>query len=259
MSDLVLEQRVSTVERNLQRIDRKLDRAIEQDHERLTRLEDVLTEFIKENKKFIRANEEGFADLREEIAASERRMAEQQQRLVEQQQRLVEQQQHSDANWTKWQKELTRSREEVGKLSHRLGTLVEDLVAPSLPRILRELVSCPDDAEVAVNVRLRRRHPTLSGQHLEIDAMVDCDNYVLVNETKSQLTPEKVKAFVAKLATVREYFPEYQHCTILGAVSSLVVDASLIEYASRQGLLVLGTSEGLMELQNATGFQWRAF
>ncbi len=252
MSDLVLEQRVSTVERNLQRIDRKLDRAIEQDHERLTRLEDVLAHFIK-------ANETGFANLREEIAASERRMAEQQQRLVEQQQRLVEQQQHSDANWTKWQKELTRSREEVGRLSHRLGTLVEDLVAPSLPRILRKLVSCPDDTEVAVNVRLRRRHPTLSGQHLEIDAIVDCGNYVLVNETKSQLTPEKVKAFVAKLATVREYFPEYQHCTILGAVSSLVVDASLIEYASRQGLLVLGTSEGLMALQNAPGFQWRAF
>jgi hypothetical protein len=245
MSDIVLEQRVSTVERNLQRIDRKLDRAIEQDHERLTRLEDVLAHFIK-------ANETGFADLREEIADSERRMAEQLQRLVEQQQR-------NDANWTKWQKELTRSREEVGRLSHRLGTLVEDLVAPSLPRILRELVSCPDEMDAVVSVRLRRRHPTLPGQHLEIDALVDCGNYVLFNETKSQLTPEKVKAFVAKLATVREYFPEYQHCTILGGVSSLVVEASLIEYASRQGLLVLGTSEGLMELQNAPDFQWRAF
>lgn len=270
MSDIVLEQRVSTVEKNLKRIDRKLDHAIEQDHERLTRLEDVLAHFIK-------ANETGLAELREEMAASERRMAEQLQRLVEQQQRsdarwtkwqqqmeeqqqrLTEQQQRTDANLAKWQKELTRSREEVGRLSHRLGTLVEDLVAPSLPRILRELVSCPDDTEVAVNVRLRRRHPTQPGQHLEIDATVDCGNYVLFNETKSQLMPEKVKAFVAKLATVREYFPEYQHSTILGSVSSLVVEASLIEYASRQGLLVLGTSEGLMELQNAPGFQWRTF
>ena len=196
-----------------------------------------------------------------------------QQQMEEQQQRLAEQQQRSDTNWakwqtdmerrdaewTKWQKDLVRSREEVGRLSHRLGTLVEDLVAPSLPRILRELVSCPDEMEAVVSVRLRRRHPTQRGQHLEIDALVDCDNYVLFNETKSQLTPEKVKAFIAKLATVREYFPEYQDCTILGGVSSLVVEASLIEYASRQGLLVLGTSEGLMERQNAPGFQWRAF
>lgn len=239
MSDfVVLEQRVSTVEKNFRRIDTKLDLAIEQDHERLTRLEDVLAEFIKENHN-------GFAQLRQEIVASEKRMAEQQQR--------------SDAQWAKWQKEMTQSREELGRLSHRLGTLVEDLVAPSLPRILRELVHCPDDTEVMVNVRLRRRHPLQRGQMLELDALADCDNYVLINETKSQLTPEKVKAFVAKLPTIRDYFPEYQHHTIIGGVSSLFVEDSLIDYASRQGLLVLATSEGLMAIQNAPGFSWRAF
>jgi hypothetical protein len=253
MSDfVVLEQRVSTVEKSLRRIDTKLDLAIEQDHERLTRLEDVLAEFIRENKAFMRENREGFAQLRQEIAASEKRMAEQQQRLTEQQQR-------SDAQWTKWQKEMTQSREELGRLSHRLGTLVEDLVAPSLPRILRELVHCPDETAVMVNVRLRRRHPLQRGQMLEIDALADCDNYVLINETKSQLTPEKVKAFVAKFPTIRDYFPEYQHHTIIGGVSSLFVEDSLIDYASRQGLLVLGTSEGLMAIQNAPGFTWRAF
>ena len=197
-------------------------------------------------------------------------MAEQQQRMTEQQQRsdaqwakwqkeMTERQQHSEAQWTKWQKEMTQSREELGRLSHRLGTLVEDLVAPSLPRILRELVHCPDDTEVMVNVRLRRRHPLQRGQMLELDALADCDNYVLINETKSQLTPEKVKAFVAKLPTIRDYFPEYQHHTIIGGVSSLFVEDSLIDYASRQGLLVLATSEGLMAIQNAPGFSWRAF
>ena len=260
MSDfVVLEQRVSTVEKNLRRIDTKLDLAIEQDHERLTRLEDVLAEFIKENngfvrehQEFVRENREGFAQLRQEIAASEKRMAEQQQHLTEQQQR-------SDAQWAKWQKEMTQSREELGRLSHRLGTLVEDLVAPSLPRILRELVHCPAETEVMVNVRLRRRHPLQRGQMLELDALADCDNYVLINETKSQLTPEKVKAFVTKLPTLRDYFPEYQHHTLIGAVSSLLVENSLIDYASRQGLIVLATSDGLMAVQNAPGFSWRAF
>lgn len=246
MSDfVVLEQRVSTVEKNLRRIDTKLDLAIEQDHERLTRLEDVLADFIRENNAFMRENREGFAQLRQEIAASEKRMAEQQQR--------------SDAQWAKWQKEMTQSREELGRLSHRLGTLVEDLVAPSLPRILRELVHCPNETEVMVNVRLRRRHPLQRGQMLELDALADCDNYVLINETKSQLTPEKVKAFVAKLPTIRDYFPEYQHHTIIGGVSSLFVEDSLIDYASRQGLIVLGTSDGLMAIQNVPGFSWRAF
>jgi hypothetical protein len=94
---------------------------------------------------------------------------------------------------------------------------------------------------------------------LEIDAIAECADYVLFNETKTQLTPEKVKDFLDKLTQVRDFFPEYQQRTILGAVSSLRVEASLVEYASRQGLLVLGGGEELMALQNTPGFTWRIF
>jgi hypothetical protein len=66
---------------------------------------------------------------------------------------------------------------------------------------------------------------------------------VATNETKSQLTPEKVKVFLDKLAIVREYFPEYQHHQIIGCVASLKIDTSLVRYADLQGLLVLGIGE----------------
>jgi hypothetical protein len=235
MTDKVLEQRVN-------RLDRKLDQAIEQDHERLTRLEDVLASFIN-------STQNGFAKLRQQLADS---------------------QQHNDAEFAKFQQQMADSqkrndagfaklRQEVGNLSHRLGTLVEDLVAPSLARILSEVVSCPADTEVILNTRIRRRHPTQAGKMLEIDAIAECADYVLFNETKTQLTPEKVKDFLDKLTQVRDFFPEYQHRTILGAVSSLRVEASLVEYASRQGLLVLGGGEELMALQNTPGFTWRTF
>jgi len=224
MTDKVLEQRVN-------RLDRKLDQAIEQDHERLTRLEDVLASFLK-------STQDGFAKSRQE--------------MVEFRQQLADSQKRNDVGFAKL-------RQEMGNLSHRLGSMVEDLVAPSLPGILKEVVACPEDQEVIINVRIRRRHPSQPGKMLEIDAIADCGSYVLFNETKSQLTPEKVKVFLDKLGVVRDYFPEYQHYTVLGSVSALAVEASLIEYASRQGLLVLGSGEGLMTLQNTPGFTWRAF
>jgi len=147
----------------------------------------------------------------------------------------------------------------LGQISHRLGTIVEDLVAPSLPRVFRELVNCPADVDVLINVRVRRRHPTQKGKMLEIDAMADCGNYVLFNETKSQFSPEKVKAFLKKLAVVRDYFPEYQSHQIRGCIASLYLDKSLVEYASRQGLLALASGEYLMTVQNDAGFSWKAF
>ena len=94
---------------------------------------------------------------------------------------------------------------------------------------------------------------------LEIDAVADCGNYVIFNETKSQLSPEKVKDFWEKLAIVRDYFPEYSQHKILGSVASLYVDTSLVKYASRQGLLVLAAGEELMDIQNKQGLQWKEF
>jgi len=253
MTDKVLEQRVK-------RLEIKLDQSIEQDHERLTRLEDVLANFIK-------SNQDGFANLRQQMEESRQRNDAE---FAKFQQQMAASRQHSDAEFAKFQQQMAESqkrndagfaklRQDMGYLSHRLGSMVEDLVAPSLPGILKEVVACPEDQEVVVNVRIRRRHPSQPGKMLEIDAIADCGSYVLFNETKSQLTPEKVKAFLEKLTVVRDYFPEYPHHTILGSVAALAAETSLIEYASRQGLFVLGANEGLMTLQNAPDFTWRAF
>jgi hypothetical protein len=38
---------------------------------------------------------------------------------------------------------------------------------------LRDVILCPEDDEVLVNVRQNRRHPTQKGRKLEIDAIAD--------------------------------------------------------------------------------------
>ncbi len=140
-----------------------------------------------------------------------------------------------------------------------MGTIVEDFIASDLPRILRAIVPCPEDEEVLVNIRVRRRHPRQKGRLIEIDALADCGQYVLCNETKSRLRPEPIQDFLDKLTAVRDYFPEYQQYQIIGCVASLHVDPSLVEHAARQGLSVLALGEGLMVVQNEAVFKPRAF
>jgi hypothetical protein len=367
MSDIVLEQRVSDVEKNLLRIGKKMELYGEESHDRLTRLEDWLIQYsittqknIEENRrenkqglqelrqlvakgqedhqrwrnameedhqkwrnameedhqrwrlemeeshrenkqglqelrKIVAANQEesqkwrksmeedrrenkqGLQELRKIVAANqeesqkwrksmeeshrknEQELKEFKKSMADSQQNLEKIQQRNEQGFKELRKTIADSRKELGQISLSNGTIVEDLVAPSLPRVLKEMVNCPTEDDVLINVRVRRRHPTQKGKMLEIDAMADCGNYVLFNETKSQFSPEKVKAFLDKLALVRDYFPEYQHHQIRGCIASLYLDKSLIDYASRQGLLALASGEFLMTIQNETGFLWKAF
>ena len=158
---------------------------------------------------------------------------------------------------------MARTRKEMGEVSKRLGRIVEDIIAPDLPDMLRILVDCPANEEIAVNTNVQRLHPgkPTSGQRqkVEIDAMAACGNYVLINETKSTLRTEHIQRLQKLLTVARDYFPEYQHHQFIGCVASLHVGDDLIRYANRQGLVVLAMKEGLIKIVNRDDFSIRYF
>jgi hypothetical protein len=146
-----------------------------------------------------------------------------------------------------------------GELSNKLGTMVEDLVAPSVPRILRETVGCPDDQLEVMHVRTVKRSPLDRGRVQEFDVVAACGEYALINETKSSLSPEKISEFVALLGCVREFFPEFADKKVIGAIGSLYVDASLVACGERAGLIVLGFGDDVMQVLNSEGFKPKEF
>ncbi|MCP4368081.1 MAG: hypothetical protein GY797_08250 [Deltaproteobacteria bacterium] len=89
----------------------------------------------------------------------------------------------------------------------------------------------------------------------EYDVVAMCGDYLFINETKRKLGADDVKEFAEEaLPQAREFFPEYTEKKIIGAIASLYVDDSLVRYAERQGLFVLGAAEELMEVLNEPGF-----
>ena len=144
-----------------------------------------------------------------------------------------------------------------GDLANKLGTLAEDLVAPSVPRILRDYVGCPDSGVEFVTVRFRGRKPT--GEMQEFDVLAGCGNTLLINETKTTLRPKDVDEFVATLARAREFIPEYASRRIVGVLASFYVDPTLTRYGERQGLIMLGATDGIMEVLNSPEFAPREF
>lgn len=132
-----------------------------------------------------------------------------------------------------------------GELANKMGTLVEDIVSPNLPRVARELFGCEEPQWTSVRMK-RRAGPKTA----EIDALVVCDEVVLVNETRSTLYSRDVDELLAKIEGLGEFFPDLADRRFIGVLASLYVDESIVQYATRKGVLVMGMSDDTMQILN---------
>jgi hypothetical protein len=147
-------------------------------------------------------------------------------------------------------------RQSIAEVSRKMGTLAEDLVAPSVPRILREVVGCEEEP-LMIGVRIRRSLP--GGRYKEYDVVSVCGEYLFINETKTRLQPEDVPSFVETLEECRDFLPEYADKKVIGALATFYIDPSLVVHGERQGLIMLGVVDGLMRVLNREGFAPRAY
>ena len=148
-----------------------------------------------------------------------------------------------------FKEEAQRDRREMnrrwGELANKMGTLVEDLVAPSLPRVAEELFGCKEPELFGVRIR-RRKGP----DSIELDALLVCRDIVLINETKSSLRPRDVDDLIARMEEFSQFFPEYGDRRQMGVLASLYVDQNIVSYATRQNILVMGMGEETMQILN---------
>ena len=153
--------------------------------------------------------------------------------------------------------ENRRMNRRWGELANKMGTLAEDLVAPSIPRILSETIGCPQGEIAFRAVRVGRRLP--GGESREFDVIAGCGDYLLINETKTKLGPDDVNKFIQTLARAREFLPEYADRKIVGALASFYVDSSVVTYGERQGLIMLGMADDVMTVLVSPSFRPRLF
>jgi len=150
--------------------------------------------------------------------------------------------------------EMRKDRREMnrkwGDISNKLGTMVEDLVYPSLPRVIKETLGrAPERIWARFNQRLA------DGRVKEFDAIALTEDCVCLNSTKATLRSSDVDAFGTDIATFREYFPEYRDLPLVGILATLAVATSVLNYAEKQGFLVLAVGEEIMEVKNRPGFE----
>ncbi|MBK5931107.1 DUF3782 domain-containing protein [Halochromatium salexigens] len=142
----------------------------------------------------------------------------------------------------------------IGRQGNRLGEFVQEMVRPTVVRLLRER-GLPVH-QVAPNLTAYDDN----GQVIaEIDLLALNDQVAVAVECKSHLSLDDVNAHLARLATFKDCFPRYRSYQLLGAVAGMVVPDQVSRFADRKGLFVLAQSGQAIEIRNDARFQPRTW
>ena len=168
---------------------------------------------------------------------------------------------HGDTVWRLRARERREMREQAererremnkrwGELANRMGTLVEDIVAPSIGRLAREVFDCGEQQYFATRVVLKRSDDP--SREREFDALYVGADAVLLNETKSTPRTEYVREFVRFVdgGEFALYFPQYAHLPVRPAFSSLNIPPDTVRFLTRSGVYAIAMGDEAMQVLN---------
>ena len=137
-----------------------------------------------------------------------------------------------------------------GELANKMGTVVEDIVAPSVRRLAREVFDCGELRQFWTRMSASRSDDP--SRTREFDALYVGTRAVLLNETKSSPRASDARRFAAFLESGELvcYFPQYRKLPIVAAFSSLSIPDDLVTYLTRRGIYAIAMGDEAMQVLN---------
>ena len=204
--------------------------------ERTESLESIFAAFMARTDASMARTEEAIGRLERIIERREREAAREREEAAREREEAARERKEMNRRW--------------GELANKMGTIVEDIVAPSIRRLAREVFDCGDlRAFYTRTVRTRSDDPS---REREFDALFVGTQAVLLNETKASARPEYARAFVEFLESgeFAQYVPEYPRLPIVPVFSSLSIPADLVTYLTRRGIYAVAMGDEAMRVLN---------
>ncbi len=146
--------------------------------------------------------------------------------------------------------ERRRMARQWGELANKMGTLVEDIVLPNIPRLAKEYFGCEDIEDIMI--RRKRINPADKSKKREFDVIAVCNDRIILNETKATPRVTYIDEFAGFIERGEffEYFPEYKGKVIIPIFSSLYIDDDSVKYLSQKRIYALAMKDDTMEILN---------
>ncbi len=209
--------------------------------DRVDNLERVLAEYIKnignaqmQTEREIREFKEEVKEFKDEMKEFKDEMKEFKDEMKEFKDEMREDRRNMNKKW--------------GEIANKMGTVVEDIVAPNIPRIAQEYFQC-EDAEF-FGLRVTKRNSKDKSRSREFDIIAVYDDKILINETKSSPSIDYINEFTEVLKEVYDYFPEYKGKRIIPIFSSLYIPENVVTYLTKVKIYAMAMKDDGMELLN---------
>ena len=253
-----LAQRVDVLEDRLDRVERLMQQAAERSDRFDERMARDREEWDRRTQRIDRRRE---ADREEWKQQREADREEWKQQREADREEWKQQREADREEWKQQREEWARERRAMNKqwsdLAAKMGTVVEDIVAPSVRRMARELFDCGE--ELLFTSRIDRVRSDDRSRRREFDVLYVGDRALLLNETKSSPRGADVRRFV-RLVRSGEfflYFPEYRDLPIVPVFSSLSLPDNLVTQLTRNGVYALAMGDEAMQVLNLDAVRGR--
>ena len=140
-----------------------------------------------------------------------------------------------------------------GALANKMGTLVEDIIAPAVRPVLKSFFK-EGITHRAVHVR---KQITAQGLRGEFDVIAASQSYVFLIETKSNPQRQHLQELAEEvMPRFRALFPEFASLQIIPVLASLRFEDDFLEWATEAGIYLLAYREWeYLNLLNFTALQ----
>ena len=211
--------------------------------ERVDSLETILTRFMARTDESMARMDESMARTHNAVTRLERIV----EHFVQEGARTREEAERAREEVERERREMNRRRRE---LAIKMGTVVEDIVAPSVRRWAREVFDCGDMVFFGMHQTVARKDDR--SRMREFEALYVGTRAVLLNETNTSPRSEDVRAFVEFLRSgeFSRYFPQHRKLPIVPAFSSLSIPEELVSYLTRHGIYALAMGDEAMQVLN---------
>jgi len=144
-----------------------------------------------------------------------------------------------------------QAQKQWGEIAQKMGTFVEDIVAPNIPRLGREVFAMDGgEGEVFSGPRVRVRHPHDPSKLREFDYVYATRNGWIVVASRSSPKLNDVDEFRSVLAEAGECFPQFAGLPLRPIFASLYLPEHVVKYCTRHRIHALGMGLETMQLLN---------
>ncbi|MBC7319998.1 hypothetical protein H5T89_05080 [bacterium] len=145
----------------------------------------------------------------------------------------------------RWEEDRKAMNKRWGELANKMGTLVEDIFAPSLDLAVEKYFN------VKLKDIIQRRIVRRDDREIEIDLLAYSDDCVFIVEVKS--SPDRVgyvDNFIEKLKELPEILPELKRYKIVPIYAGLSMRENTIEYLTKNNIYAMVVKGDILEIVN---------